>query len=108
MNKCHITVLTTSLFRGVKLHPWPELRKIEDLELIIFKVGTRISLENLQMFDIKAVLVETDYWNPYDFLVLRGQIGVISRFLEERSIWTRLYDTYDTVYYIEEETVIST
>ena len=50
--------------------------------------------------------METDYWNPYDYLVLRGQVEVIARFLEERAIWTRLYDTYDTVYYIEEETII--
>ena len=102
MDKCHITAITTSLLRGVGLHPWPELKKIKDLELITLKTGTRISLENLQMFNIKAVLVETDFWNPYDFLVMKGQIGVIARFLEERLIWTRIWNTYETVYYIEE------
>ena len=106
MNQCHITAITTSLLRGVGLHPWPELKEIEDLELIVLKSGTRITLENLKMFDIKAVLVETDYWNPYEFLVMKGEIEVIAKFLEQRLIWTRLYNTYETVYYVEEESVI--
>ena len=106
MNQCHITAITTSLLRGVGLHPWPELKEIEDLELIVLKSGTRITLENLKMFDIKAVLVETDYWNPYDFLVMKGEIEVITKFLEQRLIWTRIYNTYETVYYVEEESII--
>ena len=88
------------------MQPWPELREIEDLELIILKTGTRISLENLQIFDIKAVLVETDFWNPYDYLVMKGQIGEIAKFLEERLIWTRIWNTYETVFYIKEESLL--
>ena len=74
--------------------------------MIVLKSGTRISLENLQMFDITAVLVETDFWNPYDFLVMKGEIEVITKFLEQRLIWTRLFKTYETVYYVEEESII--
>ena len=47
MNKCHITALSTFLLRSVKLHPWPELKEIKDLELIIIKAGTRITIERL-------------------------------------------------------------
>ena len=43
------------------------------------------------------------FWNRYDLLVMKGEIEVIIKFLEERLIWTRIYET---VYYIEEESII--
>ena len=103
MNQYHITAITKSLLRGVGLRPWPELKKLADLELIILKSGTSITLANLRMFDIRAVLVETNFWNHYDLLVMKGEIEVIIKFLEERLIWTRIYET---VYYVEEESII--
>ena len=60
MNQYHITAITKSLLRGVGLRPWPELKKLADLEFIILKAGTGITLANLRMFDIRAVLVETN------------------------------------------------
>ena len=37
---------------------------------------------------------------------MKGEIEVIIKFLEERLIWTRIYNTYEPVYYIEEESII--
>ena len=60
------TAITKSLLRSVGLRPWQELKKLADPELIILKEGISITLANLRMFDIRAVLVETNFWNQYN------------------------------------------
>ena len=97
------TAITKSLLRSVGLRPWQELKKLADPELIILKEGISITLANLRMFDIRAVLVETNFRNHYDLLVMKGEIEVIIKFLEERLIWARIYET---VYYVNEESII--
>ena len=97
------TAITKSFLHNVGLRSWQELKKLADPELIILKEGISITLANLRMFDIRAVLVETNFWNHYDLLVMKGEIEVIIKFLEERLIWTRIYET---VYYVEEESII--